>query len=612
MNILGISAFYHDSAACLLSDGYIVAAIQEERLSRKKHDASFPLQAIRSCLKIANQRAEDLDAVVFYDKPLLKYERLLSSYMDSSPRSFESFAEAVPIWAHRKLDTGKAIAEGLGEVGHFDPRKTPILYSNHHQAHAASAFFPSPFENAAILTMDGVGEWATTSISSGRGNAIQAIAEIHFPHSLGLLYSAFTYYCGFKVNSGEYKLMGLAPFGRPVFVQTIRDNIIDLKTDGSFRLDMKYFDYCVGFKMTSQAFCDLFGRVPRRPEDPIEIFHANMAASIQAVVEEVVLGICRQARQETGSPNLCLAGGVALNCVANAKILQAGIFDRIWIQPASGDAGGAVGAALAVYHQYYEEKRALPAKDSDRMGGAFLGPSFSSQETERQLLRLSASFSEKSDSELIEEVAHALADGKIVGWFQGRMEFGPRALGARSILADPRPLTMQRDLNLQIKFRENFRPFAPAILLEDVSDWFNFEGASPYMLFTADVLPKRRTGHDLDEEGMDMMERLQRRRSEIQAVTHVDYSARLQTVDKEINPKFYRLLERFKELTNCPILVNTSFNIRGEPIVCSPEDAYRCFLGTHMDLLAIENFIAIKNRPEQTFRAEHQKAFPLD
>jgi carbamoyltransferase len=608
MRILGISAFYHDSAAALVQDGQIVAAAQEERFTRIKHDSSFPRHAIEFCLARAAVRLSHIDHVVFYEKPLPKFERLLETYLAYAPAGFNSFRTAIPVWIKQKLLQKNYLAKRLR---HIDPAWCEnLLFTEHHQSHAASAFFPSPFEKAAVLTMDGVGEWPTTSFAIGHDNHLDLIREIHFPHSLGLLYSAFTYYTGFKVNSGEYKLMGLAPYGRPVYAKQITDHLIDVKADGSFRLNMEYFNYCAGLTMTNARFDRLFGGAPRKPEDRITQREMDLAASIQLVLEDVVLKMTRSLAAETGIENLCLAGGVALNCVANGKILRDGAFRHIWIQPASGDAGGALGAALAVHYLHLNQPRNVDQPDS--MHGSYLGPEFSQQEIESRLASTGARFSSLSETDMIEACAEELASGKAVGWFQGRMEFGPRALGARSILGDPRSPSMQRTLNLKVKFRESFRPFAPAVTLDAVQDWFELDRESPYMLLVADV--KRERCFPMDPASQDLfgIDKLNVPRSEIPAVTHVDYSARIQTVSPHTNPSFYRLLKSFERLTDCPVLVNTSFNVRGEPIVCTPEDAVRCFMGTDIEILAIGNCLLRKDEQSGSLKREYHTSFALD
>jgi carbamoyltransferase len=609
MRVLGISAFYHDSAAALVEDGRIVAAAQEERFTRKKHDSSFPKNAIAYCLEEAGVELDELDHAVFYDKPFLKFERLLETYLTFAPRGFSSFRMAMPLWLKEKLFQKSLLK---GELKKFAPSfdVNRLLFCEHHLSHAASAFYPSPFEDAAVLTMDGVGEWATTSAAMGSGKNLEVFQEIHFPHSLGLLYSAFTYYTGFKVNSGEYKVMGLAPYGEPKYKKLILDNLIDLKPDGSFRLDLSYFDYCTGLTMTNERFSALFGEPVRSPEKLLTNFHMDIAASIQAVLDEVVLRLTRGLAKKTGSKNLCLAGGVALNCVANGKVLFDGAFENIWIQPAAGDAGGAVGAALATAHIFKNQPR--KTNGGDGMFGSFLGPSFSQAEIEQRLLTSGARFTVLSEDEMIAKTVDALADQQAVGWFQGRMEFGPRALGARSILGDPRAPTMQRNLNLKVKYRESFRPFAPSVLREDVSDWFELDSDSPYMLLVSGVRKDRCRSMTSDELVLFGIDKLNIARSEIPAVTHVDYSARIQTVHANTNPLFHRLLTRFKEKTGCPVLVNTSFNVRGEPIVCTPEDAFRCFMGNELDLLVVGNCILKKDTQDQTLKRDYSSAFDPD
>jgi len=609
MRVLGISAFYHDSAAALVEDGRIVAAAQEERFSRKKHDSSFPKNAIAYCLEEGGAKLDQLDHVVFYDKPFLKFERLLETYIAFAPRGFRSFCMAIPLWLKEKLFQKSLLNGELKQFAEgFDIAR--LLFCEHHLSHAASAFYPSPFEDAVVLTMDGVGEWATTSAAMGSGKNLEMFQEIHFPHSLGLLYSAFTYYTGFKVNSGEYKVMGLAPYGQPKYKNLILDKLIDLKADGSFRLDLSYFDYCTGLTMTNERFAALFGQPVRAPDKLLTEFHMDVAASIQTILDEAVLRLTRSLAKKTGAKNLCLAGGVALNCVANGKALRDGIFENLWIQPAAGDAGGAVGAALAAVYIFRDQPRKI--NGADAMFGSFLGPSFSQAAIEQRLMTLGGRFTVVSEDEMIETSAQALARQKTVGWFQGRMEFGPRALGARSILGDPRSPTMQRDLNLKIKYRESFRPFAPSILREDVSDWFELECDSPYMLIVADVRKDKHRTMTPEELALFGIDKLNIVRSEIPAVTHVDYSARIQTVHANTNPVFHRLLKRFKELTGCPVLVNTSFNVRGEPIVCTPEDAFRCFMGTELDLLVIGNCILQKAIQDKTHKNDYTSSFDLD
>jgi carbamoyltransferase len=609
MRILGISAFYHDSAAALVEDGRIVAAAQEERFTRKKHDASFPRNAVNYCLQAASAKLADIDHVAFYDKPFLKFERLLETYIALAPQGFRSFQMAIPLWLKEKLFQKSLLRKKLKE---FEEEIAPdkLLFTEHHLSHAASAFFPSPFEKAVVLTMDGVGEWATTSAAIGEGNGLEIFQEIHFPHSLGLLYSAATYYTGFKVNSGEYKVMGLAPYGEPKYAKLILDNLIDLKPDGSFRLDMSYFDYCTGLTMTNGRFAKLFGAPVRTPDKLLTPFHMDIAASIQAVLDEAVLRLTRSLAAKTGARNLCLAGGVALNCVANGKVLRDGKFDSIWIQPAAGDAGGAVGAALAAYHQFRGQPRTVG--NTDGMSGAFLGPEFSQAEIEQRLTAAGARFTVLDEAAMVETAANALADQLAVGWFQGRMEFGPRSLGARSILGDPRSPTMQKNLNLKVKYRESFRPFAPAVLREDVADWFELDSDSPYMLIVADVRKDKRRAMTEAEQALFGIDKLNISRSEIPAVTHIDHSARIQTVSSATNPLFHRLLTRFKVLTGCPVLVNTSFNVRGEPIVCTPEDAFRCFMGNELDLLVIGQCVMRKAEQNPDLKQDYSSAFELD
>lgn len=612
MIILGISAYYHDSAAALVHDGIIVAAAQEERFSRKKHDSRFPHDAINYCLLDSGLTLDDVDYVAFYDKPFLKFERLLETYLSFAPAGFSSFRTSMPIWLREKLFLKNLLGSELKKIsGQFDA-EVKLRFSEHHLSHAASAFFPSPFQEAAVLTMDGVGEWATTSLALGRGNQLEIIKEIHFPHSLGLLYSAFTYYTGFKVNSGEYKVMGLAPYGEPRFAKKILDHLVDVKQDGSFRLDMSYFDYCTGLRMTNDRFDALFDGPARRPEAPLTHREMDLAASIQHVCEEIILRLTRSIGKETGNRNLCLAGGVALNCVANGKVLRDGHFDRIWIQPAAGDAGGALGAALAIHHLHFGGDRKPASGGNDSMSGSYLGPVFSDQEIIRRLGDAGAIFDTLDEPELLRQCAQALSDGKALGWFQGRMEFGPRALGGRSILGDPRSPGMQSTLNLKVKFRESFRPFAPSVLREDVSNWFDLDVDSPYMLLVADVVKERRKSMtDLQNE-LFGIEKLNIPRSDIPAVTHVDYSARIQTVHAETNPRYHALICEFKRLTGCPVLVNTSFNVRGEPIVGSPEDAFRCFMGTGIELLAIGNCLLRKDQQNPSLIQNYTNEFELD
>jgi len=610
MRVLGISAFYHDSAAALIEDGQILSAAQEERFTRRKHDAGFPRLAIEYCLGQSGLSLSEVDYVAFYDKPFLKFERLLETYLAFAPHGFKSFRTAMPIWLREKLFQKRMLRRTLAESNGGVDLGDRLLFAEHHQSHAASAFFASPFKQAVILTLDGVGEWATTSAGIGNGNRLEIIKEMHFPHSLGLLYSAFTHYAGFKVNSGEYKLMGLAPYGSPRFRDLILENLIDLKADGSFRLDLSYFDYCVGLQMTNAKFDQLFGGPARKPESPITQRDMDLAASIQSVTEEVILGLTRALAVETGCRNLCLAGGVALNCVANGKVWRDRRFENIWIQPAAGDAGGALGAALAAYHQFLDQPRRDEGKDL--MRGSYLGPSFSQAEIESRLTAAGARFVVYDDETLLNACVDALVAGKVLGWFQGRMEFGQRALGARSILADPRSPTVQRTLNLKIKFRESFRPFAPSVLREDLQDWFDLDCDSPHMMLVADVKKDRRRALSSEELSLFGIERLNTVRSEIPAVTHVDYSARIQTVHRETNARYHALLRAFRQRTGCPVLVNTSFNVRGEPIACTPEDAWRCFTGTAIDSLAIGNCFLDKARQDSALSHQYEIAFELD
>jgi carbamoyltransferase len=611
-HILGISAYYHDSAAALLSDGKIIATAQEERFTRKKHDAAFPSQAIRYCLSEGGLGLEDLQYIVFYEKPLVKFERLMETYFSYAPKGLPSFFAAIPVWIKEKLYLKSVLRKELARLGECRPSKIPpLLFTEHHQSHAASAFFPSPFQEAAVLCMDGVGEWATTSVWLGKDNRIQPQWEIRFPHSLGLLYSAFTYYTGFKVNSGEYKLMGLAPYGEPRYVDLILKHLIDLKEDGTFRLNMEYFDYATGLKMTNGKFDRLFGGPPRDPEEPVTQKEMDIARSIQQVTEEAVLRLARTVKKELNVEHLCLAGGVALNCVANGRVLQEGIFKDLWIQPASGDSGGALGAALSIWHEYLGQPRRLNGGDS--MAGSYLGPRFSDDSVRSALDHLGAVYHRLEDPELFRQVSRILAEENVVGWVQGRMEFGPRALGGRSILGDPRSAKMQSVMNLKIKFRESFRPFAPAVLAERVSDYFEIDRESPYMLLVAPVRKEKRLPLSADEEGLFGIEKLKVPRSQIPAVTHVDYSARIQTVHRETNPRFHQLIGEFEAQTGCPLLINTSFNVRGEPIVCTPEDAYRCFLRTEMDYLVVENYLlANKEQPPENRIRLGGERFELD
>jgi carbamoyltransferase len=611
MYTLGLSAYYHDSAAALLKDGDIVAAAQEERFSRKKHDARFPLNAVDYCLAEAGITLAQVDQVAFYDKPFLKFERLLETYHAFAPRGFKSFRMAMPLWLREKLFQKDLLAKELKKLEPGVNWLDRLLFSEHHLSHAASAFFPSPFDEALVLTMDGVGEWTTTSAAIGRGNSLEIFKEIHFPHSLGLLYSAFTYYLGFKVNSGEYKVMGLAPYGEPKYAQTILDHLVDLKADGSYRLDQSYFDYCTGLTMTNAKFDSLFGAPPRKPDDPLTQREMDLAASVQAVTEEAVLKMTRALREETGLENLCLAGGVALNCVANGKVLRDGKFKQVWVQPAAGDAGGALGAALAAHHLYRDQPR-TPRSGQDSMQGSYLGPLFAQADIEARLSAAGAKFSVLPDADLIDRTASLLASENVVGWFQGRMEFGPRALGGRSILGDPRSPKMQSVLNLKIKYRESFRPFAPSVLREHVAEWFELDQDSPYMLMVADVARQHRINTADADEGLFGIEKLKVPRSTIPAVTHVDYSARIQTVHANTNPRYHALISSFYDKTGCPVLINTSFNVRGEPIVCTPEDAFRCLMGTEMDALVIGNCVLMKADQDSNLRLDYKNAFELD
>ena len=642
MRILGLSAFYHDSAAALVEGGRIVAAAQEERFTRKRHDSDYPANAIACCLERAGITLDEVDRVAFYDKPFLKFERLLETCVAFAPRGFRSFRMAIPIWIKEKLFQKGLLRRKLRTIAPEVDWDARLLFAEHHQSHAASAFYPSPFREAVVLTMDGVGEWATTSVAIGHGNELEMAREIHFPHSLGLLYSAFTYYTGFKVNSGEYKVMGLAPYGEPKYLRTILDHLIDLKPDGTFRLNLDCFAYCTGLTMTNGKFDALFGGPPREPDEPLTQRHMDLAASAQAVIEEAVLRLTRSLRAETGLPNLCLAGGVALNCVANGKVLRDGRFDDLWIQPAAGDAGGALGAALTASHRLFGEPRpsvssgrsgagapprhsretehesgndpSLPtaAFGTDAMRGALLGPAFSLDEIRVTLDAAGARYETLGDDALIDATAEALAAGEAVGWFQGRMEFGPRALGNRSILGDARSPTMQKTLNLKVKHRESFRPFAPSVLREEVADWFELDRDSPYMLLTADVRAERRKPPAEAQEALFGIDRLNMPRSDIPAVTHVDYSARVQTVHRETNPRYHALLEAFKDRTGCPVIVNTSFNVRGEPIVCTPADAFRCFMGTDLDCLAIGNCFLRKMEQDPSLKREYAESFEPD
>jgi carbamoyltransferase len=612
MRLLGISAFYHDSAAALVEDGRIVAAAQEERFSRKKHDAGFPDAAIRYCLEAGGVDLDGVDHIVFFEKPLIKFERLIETYLANAPRGFSSFRMAIPVWIKEKLLQKPNLEKALKSYAPSGKVEGKLLFAEHHQSHAASAFFPSPFEEAVVLTMDGVGEWATTSVAIGRGNTLETVREIQWPHSIGLLYSAFTYYTGFKVNSGEYKVMGLAPYGEPKYADLILEHIVDLKDDGSFWLDQSYFNYATGLTMTSRKFHDLFGGPPRNSETPLTQRHMDLAASVQAVTEEIMLRMTRELARTYQIENLCLAGGVALNCVANGKVMRDGAFKNVWIQPAAGDAGGALGAALAAYHQHFQLPRKLNGA-LDAMHGSYLGPQFEQDDIEKRLKSEGAVFTTiDSEPELYQQTCDALEAGHAVGWFQGRMEFGPRALGARSILGDPRNPEMQKRLNLKIKYRESFRPFAPSVLRENVADFFELDVDSPYMLLVADVKRNRRRKMTASQERLFGIDKLNVVRSDVPAVTHVDYSARVQTVHAETNPRYHALLSAFESRTGCPVVVNTSFNVRGEPIVCTPEDAFRCFMGTEMDTLVIGDCILQKNRQDARLAEDYSNQFDLD
>lgn len=612
MYILGISAFYHDSAACLLKNGEIVAAAQEERFTRKKHDAGFPHYSIQYCLKEAGIPASQIDNVVFYEKPFLKFERLLETYLAFSPKGYTSFARAMPLWIKDKLFQKSALIKELKSTLSEDINwRERLLFSEHHLSHAASAFYPSPFDSAAVLTLDGVGEWTTTSLAIGRGPNLKVIKEIHFPHSLGLLYSAFTYYTGFKVNSGEYKVMGLAPYGDPRYADLITEKLITIAEDGSFQLDMSYFDYATGLTMTNKKFDALFGGPPRKPETELTQREMDLAASIQKVTEDIVVELAQGIAKETGERNLCLAGGVALNCVVNGILLRRKIFDDIWIQPAAGDAGGALGAALSTWYLHHNKER-VASRERDAMKGAYLGPEFTDAEVEAELTACGATFKKLSEDKLIDTVATELAGEKAVGWMQGRMEFGPRALGGRSIIADPRSPIMQKQLNLKVKYRESFRPFAPSVLREDVSEWFEHEADSPYMLLVADVKEDKRRSMTKEEKALFGIDRLNVPRSSVPAITHVDYSARLQTVHADTNPRYHAVISKFKEKTGCPLVVNTSFNVRGEPIICTPTDAFRCFMGTEMDVLFIGSYVLYKEEQDETLKENYEEHYELD
>ena len=609
-SILGISAFYHDSAAAILLDGKIVAAAQEERFTRIKHDANYPHNAVEFVLKYANLKLIEVDQIIFFEKPFLKFERLIETYVAFAPRGFKSFCKAMPIWLKEKLFQKKYLFNKLKEHDARFNNQEKIFFSDHHLSHAASAFFPSPFEEAIVLTADGVGEWATTTVAIGKGNQLEIKKEIHFPHSLGLLYSAFTYYTGFKVNSGEYKLMGLAPYGNPIYIDQIY-KLIDIKEDGTFRLEQSYFNYSTGLTMTNNKFNLLFGQKPRNPKkDKLTQFHMDIAASIQKVTEEIIIKLAKSIKNEYGIENLCLAGGVALNCVANGKLLKEKLFNNIWVQPAAGDAGGSLGAALALWHIEQNNPRTVNTKDD--MQGSYLGPEYSQKEIESDLLKAGATFEILNDEDLINKTATGLSLGDAIGWFQGRMEFGPRALGGRSILGDPRSEQMQKNLNLKVKYRESFRPFAPSVLREDVSEWFDIEADSPYMLMVSNINDNKKLEMTKEQEKLFGIEKLNIKRSEIPAVTHVDYSARIQTVHKHTNEKYYKLISKFKEKTGCPVIVNTSFNVRGEPIVNTPIDAFNCFMGTELDKLVIGNCYLEKNKQNLNLKKDYSSKFELD
>ena len=611
-SILGISAFYHDSAAATVVDGKIIAAVQEERFSRKKHDSRYPFNAVNYVLEASNLKLNKIDYIVFFEKPFLKFERLIETYVAFAPKGFKSFCMSMPIWLREKLFQKKFLFEKLKQHDDNFDDINKIYFSEHHYSHAASAFYPSPFKDAVILTLDGVGEWATTTIAIGNGNEIKMLKEIHFPHSIGLLYSAFTYFTGFKVNSGEYKVMGLAPYGQPKYKDIIMKELVDLKDDGSFRLNMKYFNYATGLTMINNKFEDLFGQKARNPhKDLLTQFHMDIASSIQNVTEEIVLKLTMSLSKEYKSRNLCLAGGVALNCVANGKILKNNIFENIWIQPAAGDAGGSLGAALAFWYKELGNKR-NPSSSDDEMRGSYLGPSFYDNQVENTLKSLNAKYTKQNEENLISLIANELKNGKIIGWFQGRMEFGPRALGARSIIADPRSDKMQKKLNLKVKFRESFRPFAPSVLREDLNDWFELNSDSPYMLLVSNVKKNIQIPMTEKDQKLFGINKLNIKRSSIPAVTHVDYSARIQTVHEKTNPKYYKLIKKFKEITNCPIVVNTSFNVRGEPIVCTIEDAFRCFMGTNLDILVCESFILNKEEQNPDLLKDYKHEFERD
>ena len=612
MYILGISAFYHDSAACIIKDGEIIAAVQEERFTRKKHDSGFPHHAVQCCLDMAKISARQIDNVVFYEKPFLKFERLLETYLAFAPKGFTSFAKAMPVWIKDKLFQKSALIKELkSSLDESVDWRERLLFSEHHLSHAASAYYPSPFDSAAVLTLDGVGEWTTTSLAIGSGSDLKVMKEIHFPHSLGLLYSAFTYYTGFKVNSGEYKVMGLAPYGEPRYADLIREKLITVAEGGSFQLDMSYFDYATGLTMTNKKFDALFGGPPRTSETELTQREMDLAASVQKVTEDIVLELARGIAKETGERNLCLAGGVALNCVANGILLREKIFDNIWIQPAAGDAGGALGAALSTWYLHHNKERSA-SKERDAMKGAYLGPVFTDTQIEAELTACGATFKKLSEYEMTEEVASAVANEKAVGWMQGRMEFGPRALGGRSIIADPRSPIMQKQLNLKVKYRESFRPFAPSVLREDLEEWFEHDTDSPYMLLVADVQSDKRRRMTAEEEVLFGIDKLNVPRSSVPAITHVDYSARIQTVHADTNPRYHAVISKFKELTGCALVVNTSFNVRGEPIVCTPTDAFKCFMGTEMDVLAVGNYVLYKDQQNEALKENYEEHYELD
>ncbi len=612
MYILGISAFYHDSAACLIEDGKIISAAQEERFSRIKHDSNFPKNAIKYCIDEAGIKPEKLDKIVFYEKPFSKFERLIETYLAFAPKGFRSFASAMPLWIKEKLFQKNFLIEELSKIyaQNIDWKKK-ILFSEHHLSHAASAFYPSPFKKAAVLTMDGVGEWPTTSLALGDGNKLNIVKEIHFPHSIGLLYSAFTYYTGFKVNSGEYKLMGLAPYGEPKYSKIIKDHLIEIANDGSFQINMKYFDYATGLTMTNKNFDKLFGGPARKPEATITQKEMDLAASIQKVIEEIIIKLAKSIAFETKMENLCLAGGVALNCVANGVLIKENIFKKIWIQPAAGDAGGALGAALSAWHLCFNGDRKVN-RLKDQMKGSYLGPAFSENQIIKSLESCNAKFHTYNENELIDYLSTELIKGKAIGWMQGRMEFGPRALGARSILADPRSPEMQKQLNLKVKYRESFRPFAPSVLSEYVSEWFDHSGESPYMLIVSNIKRNKQKKHTKKEKLLFGIEKLNVSRSSVPAITHVDYSARIQTVHKTTNPRYYALINKFYKKTGCPILINTSFNVRGEPIVCTPEDAFKCFMGTELDILAVGNNVLLKEEQSALLNSNYKDKYELD